>query len=67
MADKKETKYIVDISSIYEVDKESADILQGQEDSLNQEWLTRQVENGNIVIVNIIEQDGFEHTGEENE
>jgi hypothetical protein len=67
MANKKETKYIVDISSIYEVDKESADILQGQEDSLNQEWLTRQVENGNILIVNIIEQDGFEHTGEENE
>jgi hypothetical protein len=57
MANKKETKYIVDISSIYEVDKESADILQGQEDSLNQEWLTRQVENGNIVIVNIIEQE----------
>jgi|TARA_R110000824_G_scaffold27994_4_gene94458 hypothetical protein len=57
MANKKETKYIVDISSIYEVDKESADILQGQADSLNQEWLTRQVENGNIVIVNIIEQE----------
>jgi hypothetical protein len=59
--------YIVDICSVYEVDKETADILQGRSDSLNQEWLTRQVENGNILIVNIIEQDGFEHTGEENE
>tara|TARA_R110000824_G_scaffold44611_6_gene129643 strand:+ start:470 stop:667 length:198 start_codon:yes stop_codon:yes gene_type:complete len=59
--------YIVDICSVYEVDKETADILQGRSDSLNQEWLINQVENGNILIVDIIEQDGFEHTGEENE
>ena len=60
-------KYIVDISSVYEVDKETADILQGRPNRLNQEWLTDQVANGNILIVDIIEQDGFEHTGEENE
>jgi len=60
-------KYIVDISSVYEVDKETADILQERPNDLNQEWLTNQVANGNICIVDIIEQDGFEHTGEENE
>ena len=61
------TKYIVDISSVYEVDKETADILQGRPNRLNQEWLTDQVANGNILIVDIIEQDSFEHTGEGNE
>ena len=48
-------KYIVDICSVYEVDEETANILQGRPNRLNQEWLTRQVENGNILILDIIE------------
>ena len=57
-------KYIVDISSVYEVDKETADILQSRPNSLNEEWLTNQVANGNICIVDIIEQDGIENETE---
>ena len=59
--------YVVDISSIYEVDEKTADDLQVRPNDLNQEWLIEQVKKGNIYICNIIEEDGFEHTGEENE
>ena len=59
--------YVVDISSIYEVDEKTADDLQVRPNDLNQEWLIEQVKKGNICIVDIIEQDGFQHTGEENE
>ena len=61
------TTYVVDISSIYEVDEKTADDLQVRPNDLNQEWLIEQVKKGNIYICNIIEEDGFEHTGEENE
>ena len=61
------TTYIVDISSVYGVDEEAADNLQVRPDSLNQEWLIDQVKKGLIYVCNVIEEDGFEHTGEENE
>mgnify|MGYP003147718835 CR=1 FL=1 len=60
-------KYIVDICSVYEVDEETADDLKTRPDSLNQAWLIDQVKKGMIYICDVIEQDGFEHTGEENE
>ena len=60
-------KYIVDISSVYEIDEETADDLKTRQDSQNQEWLIDQVKKGMIYICDVIEQDGFEHTGEENE
>jgi hypothetical protein len=51
--------YIVDISSVYEVDEKTADDLQVRSNELNQGWLIEQVKKGEICIVNII--------GEENE
>ena len=59
--------YVVDISSIYEVDEKTADDLQVRPNDLNQEWLIEQVKKGNISIVDIVQEGGFEHTGEENE
>ncbi len=59
--------YVVDISSIYEVDEKTADDLQVRPNDLNQEWLIEQVKKGNICIVDIVQEDSFEHTGEENE
>ena len=59
--------YVVDISSIYEVDEKTADDLQVRPNDLNQEWLIEQVKKGEIYICNIVQEDGFEHTGEENE
>ncbi len=59
--------YIVDICSVYGVDEKTADNLQIRPNDLNQKWLIEQVLENNIHIVNIIEEDGFEHTGEENE
>ena len=59
--------YVVDISSIYEVDEKTADDLQVRPNDLNQEWLIEQVKKGNICIVDIVQENGFEHTGEENE
>ena len=56
--------YIVDISSVYGVDKATADKIKERPDSLNQEWLIDQVKRGLIGVCNIIEEDGFEHTGE---
>ena len=61
------TTYVVDISSVYGVDEEAADNLQVRPDSLNQEWLIDQVKKGMIYICDVIEQDSFQHTGEENE
>ena len=40
-------------------------ILQVRPDSLNQEWLIDQVKKGAIYVCDVIEEDGFEHTGEE--
>jgi len=51
--------YVVDISSVYEVDEKTADDLQVRPNSLNEEWLIEQVKKGEICIVDII--------GEENE
>jgi hypothetical protein len=51
--------YVVDISSVYEVDEKTADDLQVRPNNLNQEWLIEQVKKGEIYIVDII--------GEENE
>ncbi len=59
--------YIVDIASVYGVDEKAADNLQVRPDSLNQEWLIDQVKKGAIYVCDVIEEDGFEHTGEENE
>ena len=64
---KKQVTYIVDIASVYEIDEETADDLKTRQDSQNQEWLIDQVKKGMIYICDVIEQDGFEHTGEENE
>ena len=64
---KKQTTYVVDISSVYGVDEEAADNLQVRQDSQNQEWLIDQVKKGLVYVCDIIEEDGFEHTGEENE
>ena len=69
MSEETETKkptYVVDISSIYEVDEKTADDLQVRPNDLNQEWLIEQVKKGNICIVDIVQEDSFEHTGEEN-
>jgi hypothetical protein len=63
----KKPTYVVDISSIYEVDEKTADDLQVRPNSLNEKWLIEQVKKGNICIVDIVQEDGFEHTGEENE
>jgi len=59
--------YIVDISSVYGVDEKTADDLQVSPNDLNQEWLINQVKNGMVYVCDVIEEDGFEHTGEENE
>ena len=59
--------YVVDISSIYEVDEKTADDLQVRPNDLNQEWLIEQVKLGLVYVCDVIEEDGFEHTGEENE
>ena len=60
-------KYIVDIASVYGVDEKTADDLKVRPDSLNQEWLIDQVKKGMVCICDIIEEDDFEHTGEEND
>ena len=49
--------YVVDISSVYEVDEKMADDLQVRPNDLNQEWLIEQVKKGEIYIVDIIEED----------
>ena len=49
--------YIVDLCSIYEVDEKTADNLKIRSDCLNQKWLIEQVLEGNIVIVDVIEQE----------
>ena len=61
---KKQPTYIVDIASVYGVDEKTADDLQVRPNDLNQKWLIEQVLEGNIYICNIIEEDGFEHTGD---
>jgi len=61
------TKYIVDIASVYSVDEKTADEIKERQDSQNQEWLIDQVKKGMIYVCDVIEEDGFEHTGEENE
>ena len=61
------TKYIVDIASVYNVDEKTADEIKERQDSQNQEWLIDQVKKGMIYVCDVIEEDGFEHTGEENE
>jgi len=60
-------KYIVDIASVYSVDEKTADEIKERQDSQNQKWLIDQVKNGMVYVCDVIEQDGFEHTGEENE
>jgi len=64
---KKETTYIVDIASVYSVDEKTADEIKERQDSQNQEWLIDQVKKGMVYVCDVIEEDGFEHTGEENE
>ena len=64
---KKQPTYIVDIASVYGVDEKTADDLQVRPNDLNQEWLIDQVKNGMVYVCDVIEEDGFEHTGEENE
>ncbi|HIF57873.1 MAG TPA: hypothetical protein EYQ26_00010 [Rhodospirillales bacterium] len=59
--------YIVDIASVYSVDEKTADEIKERPDSLNQAWLIDQVKNGMVYVCDVIEQDGFWHTGEENE
>jgi len=60
-------KYIVDIASVYSVDEKTADEIKERQDSQNQEWLIDQVKKGMVYVCDVIEEDGFEHTGEENE
>ena len=64
---KKQVTYIVDIASVYGVDEKTADEIQVRQDSQNQEWLINQVKLGLVYVCDVIEEDGFEHTGEENE
>ena len=59
--------YIVDIASVYGVDEKTADKIAVRPNDLNQEWLINQVKNGMVYVCDVIEEDGFEHTGEENE
>ncbi len=59
--------YIVDIASVYSVDEKTADEIKERQDSQNREWLIEQVKNGMVYVCDVIEEDGFEHTGEENE
>ena len=59
--------YIVDIASVYGVDEKTADQIAVRPNDLNQEWLINQVKNGMVYVCDVIEEDGFEHTGEENE
>ena len=59
--------YIVDICSVYSVDEKTADEIKERQDSQNQEWLIDQVKKGLVYVCDVIEEDGFEHTGEENE
>ena len=59
--------YIVDIASVYGVDEKTADEIKERQDSQNQQWLIDQVKNGMVYVCDVIEEDGFEHTGEENE
>tara|TARA_R100001530_G_C4207871_1_gene126552 strand:- start:36 stop:230 length:195 start_codon:yes stop_codon:yes gene_type:complete len=56
--------YIVDICSVYSVDEKTADEIKKRPDSLNQEWLIDQVKKGAIYVCDVIQEDGFEHTGE---
>ena len=64
---KKQVTYIVDIASVYGVDEKTADEIQVRQDSQNQEWLIEQVKLGLVYVCDVIEEDGFEHTGEEND
>jgi hypothetical protein len=64
---KKQVTYIVDIASVYGVDEKTADEIKERQDSQNQEWLINQVKLGLVYVCDIIEEDGFQHTGEENE
>ena len=61
------TKYIVDIASVYSVDEKTADEIKERQDSQNQEWLIDQVKKGMVYVCDVIEEDGFQHTGEEND
>ena len=59
--------YIVDICSVYSVDEKTADEIKERPDSLNQEWLIDQVKKGMVYVCDVIEEDGFDHTGEEDD
>ena len=61
---KKQVTYIVDIASVYGVDEKTADQIAVRPNDLNQEWLIDQVKKGMVYVCDVIEQDGFEHTGE---
>ena len=63
----KELTYIIDVSSVYGVDKKTAGDLKTRPNDLNQKWLIDQVKKGHVYVCDVIEEDGLEHTGEENE
>ena len=63
---KKQVTYIVDIASVYGVDEKTADQIAVRPNDLNQEWLIDQVKKGMVYVCDVIEEDGFKHTGEEN-
>jgi len=64
---KKQVTYLVDIASVYGVDEKTADEIKERPNDLNQKWLIDQVKKGMVYVCDVIEEDGFEHTGEENE
>ena len=49
--------YVVDICSVYGVDKKTADEIAVRPDSLNQEWLIKQVKNGMVYVCDVIQED----------
>ena len=59
--------YIIDISSVYGIDAGTAREIKVRQDCQNKEWLIDQVKKGLVYVCDVIEEDGFEHTGEENE
>jgi len=59
--------YIVDIASVYGVKADTALEIKVRQDCQNQDWLIDQVKKGMVYVCDVIEEDGFEHTGEENE